>query len=152
MNVPDEQVYQALFQLLDSAQLAGARAWATSSRKFQSWENAGVPNQPAMFLRQGRQQAAQKQALGLTEWTLRATCWIYCQHPSDQGSVPATLINNLLTAVKKVLSPLPGESEQTLGGLVTNCWIDGTVLIDEGLAPMDTQSIVVVPIAILTGD
>lgn len=152
MNYPDETIYAALFDLLDSAQLDGSRAWVTSSRKWQSWGDVSPSNQPAMFMREGSQDATQQLAIGLTEWKLRASCWIYCQHPSDQGSIPSTLINRLLTAVKDVLSPLPGRDAQTLGGLVTNCFIEGRVLIDEGLAPQDTQSIIVVPISILTGD
>jgi len=152
MNYPDEQIYAALFALLDATLLNGSRAWMTSSRKWQSWADVSPSNQPALFMREGRQRATQNEANGLTEWKLRATVWIYCQHPQDQGSVPATLINNLLTAVKNQLSPLPGLDAQTLGRLVTNCFIEGDVLIDEGIAPQDTQSIVVVPISIVTGD
>lgn len=152
MNYPDETIYQALFDLLDSTLLQGARAWQTSSRKWQTWENASVPNQPALFIREGNQQADQDTAFGLTRWKLRATAWIYCQHPSDQGSIPSTLINNLLSAVKLTLNPYPSDRPQTLGGLVANCYIEGRILVDEGLAPMDTQSIVVIPISILTGD
>lgn len=150
MNYPDETIYAALFALVDQAQLNGARAWVTSSRKWQSWTDVSPSNQPALFVRQGIQDADQNTDYGLTRWKLRASLWIYCQHPPD-GSNPSTLINNLLTAVKTVLQPVPAD-KQTLGGLVNNCYIEGRVLIDEGLAPQDTQCIVVIPISIITGD
>lgn len=159
MNYPDETIYQALFDLLDQTELNGSRAWVTSSRKWQKWSDVSPTNQPALFIREGRQRAAQNEDNGLTEWKLRATVWIYCQHPSDQGSIPSTLINNLLTAVKDQLKPPGGwgDSQRLYTataplGLVTNCCIEGDVLIDEGMAPMDTQSIVVIPISIVTGD
>ena len=58
----------------------------------------------------------------------------------------ATALNGLLDAVEAALNPFPLEA-QTLGGLVTHCWIDGSTDYHPG--DLDGQAIAVVPVKVL---
>ena len=54
-------------------------------------------------------------------------------------------INSVLDAIDAALAP-SGEARQTLGGLVSHCRVDGTVMRDPG--DLDGDGMVIVPISI----
>lgn len=152
MHANLEDIFAALFAVVQKATINGNPAFVTTSRKFQIWNNVPAGAQPALFQRQGNLRASQAQTYGLTKWGLRCTLWIYCKHSPDSGSIPSQVLNGLVNAVDDILSPrAQGFPPQTLGGLVTNCYIDGDAIYDEGEAPDDTQSICVLSIFIDTG-
>ena len=154
MNVPREQILEALLTVISGACINNAPAFVTISRKFQMWDAVPAGQQPACFLRQlpGKvEQTGSNEAFGLNRWTLRCGIWIYAKYSPASGVIPAVLLNNLIDAVEKAILPSPVFPTQTLGGIVVNCWFDGDVVIDEGNLPSDDQAVAMIPISIRTG-
>lgn len=151
MNVPREQILEALLNVVGAATINGQPAFVTVSRKFQMWDQVPAGQQPALFLRQIPGRVDQNDPYKLPRWTLRCGLWIYAQYSPDSGTIPAVLLNNLIDAVDRALVPSPAFPDQTLGGIVVNCFMDGEVIIDEGYFPSDMQAICVIPITIRTG-
>jgi hypothetical protein len=139
---PREQIMEALFALLTSV-----ATFPTSGRRLMLWSN--VPEQPALFLRDGPETYAARQARGQpAKVTLTAECWIYVQ-TRDVNAAPIVALNNLVDAVHAVLVPAAGQECQTLGGLVSHCWIEGRVEKDCGDLDGLGQAIAVIPINIM---
>jgi hypothetical protein len=158
MNAGIEQVYQALFDTAMTSTLAGsggAPAFnAISSRRWQQYDQVPPSSQPALFQREAPGRGDQIQAQGLERYTLKATLWIYAQHGADSSAIPSTTLNNLLTALLTALEAPEGADRQWLGlqpWQISNAWVDGTIYIDEGNAPDDTQMIAIVPVTIELG-
>jgi len=59
-------------------------------------------------------------------------------------------INDFLDAIRGALAPDPVTGFQTLGDIVSHCWVEGRTGIEEGLA-LANPSLVEVPIRILVG-
>jgi hypothetical protein len=60
-------------------------------------------------------------------------------------------LNNYLDALEAALQPVTGAGpKQTLGGLVNNAFIDGDVIIDEGLNS-GPPALISIPITINVG-
>lgn len=145
-----EAVFAALFALLKPMTLPTVGAFALTGRRLLIWDNVPPASQPAMFMKQG-QQTATSPNLALTQWILTAAIWIYWRVEGaafDQDSYPDKFINDALDLIEKTIDPRPGE-RQTLGGLVYQCKLDGSVVFDDGLE--DSQGVLVVPISILVG-
>ena len=121
--------------------------------------------QPAVFMTVTSQNAEQVTGLP-TKYLLDAKVWIYA-HRDTAGDVPSVTVNRILdelgrcfaehartmmravhAELDEVLRPPVGPSfNQTLGGLVEHCWIDGEIHTDEGW--LGLQSIAVVPVRML---
>lgn len=151
MNVPREQILEALLNVISGATINGQPAFQTISRKFQMWDAVPPAAQPACFLRQLPGRVDQREDFGLNRWMLKCGIWIYAKYSPVSGTIPAVLLNNLIDAVERAILPSPAFPMQTLGGLVVNCYLDGDVIIDEGNMPNDDQAIAVLPVSILTG-
>lgn len=154
MNNPRENIAVALFNLIKGITWAGSPAtgsgFAQASRVGKMWSDIPDAAQPAMFLFQVGEGAAQP-AIGLYKWSLRFWCLIYLKaDPSqaDSGVTVETQINALLDAFESALQPIKGE-KQTLGGLVNNTWIEGEVVIDTGI--LDQQCAIIIPLIVQTG-
>jgi len=59
----------------------------------------------------------------------------------------STIINTVLDVIDDVMTATNPSGAVTLGGLVEHVYIDGRVIIDEGL--LQSKSISVIPITIL---
>lgn len=152
MNVPREQVFEALLSVLGSAVYNGQPAFKTVSRNFKHWTDTPAALQPALFLRQiPGGTASQDFAFKMTKWKLRAAAWIYCKYSPNSAVTPGVTLNYLVDAVDQILIGSPAFPTQTLGGLVIEAYIDGTIMIDEGYLPKDDQSIAVLPVTIVAG-
>ena len=137
-----EAIYGALFALL--AATAGIK---TSSRKLKHWESVSSPDQPALFLVQRRESSRIATKLP-TIWTFHADIVLYGTNGGqDTDIVPMSILNPIVDAIVTVLVPSVVPNEQTLGGLVERCRIDGDILTDEGV--LGDQAIVVIPVTIL---
>lgn len=144
MNVPRETVYAALFGLL--VQIPGI---VSASRRLEHWSTVSV--QPALFMVQSNQEP-QQTGRGLPpKWLLRAEVYLYVNTGADPNVIPATKLNDLMDAIEKSLGPGPGsdlmQNVQTLGGMVSHCWLDGEVEVFDGA--LGEQSIAIIPISIL---
>ncbi len=145
MISPRNDILNALLTLLGTPE-----DFVTVSRKFRMWSSVPPEEQPALFLRAGPQKADEDRTFGLPKWKLKCWAFIYCLHNADDQN-PGTTLMQLLDEVDDNMAPPQPGGLQTLGGLVTNAWIDGDIVVDEGMLPMDLQSIAVVPISILVG-
>jgi hypothetical protein len=136
-----ETVYAALFSKLQN--ITGI---ITASRRLRHWSDMSPAQQPALFLTQVSETAMQTKGLP-PKWTLRVNVALYVNVGNDETLVPSSLINPLIDKVEAALAPLPGGF-QTLGGLVSHCWIADTIETDEGL--LGPQAVAIIPINILT--
>jgi hypothetical protein len=135
-----EPIYAALFALA-----AGATSFVTVSRRLRHWSDVGAAEQPALFMIQKSETAEERRPLP-AKWRASVDLYLYVQAP-DELTSPATVLNPLLDAVETALAPDPVGHVQTLGGLVSHCWIAGRVQTDEGV--LGGQAVAIVPIEIL---
>ena len=138
-----ESIYAALFTVASTA--AG---FVTAERKVRHWTDVGPGEMPALFLEQGKQKA-EKVPPKPTKWTLTADLIIYVADSTSGEDDIATALNNLVDAVDAALAPSPATNTQTLGGLVTDCRIQGDVEIYEGNADNRRLGIAVIPVEII---
>ncbi len=111
------------------------------------WSN--VAEQPALFLRDGPETYAPRQARGQpAKVTLTAECWVYVQS-RDVNAAPIVALNNLIDWIVTVLQPLPSQECQTLGGLVSHCWIEGKIEKDAGDLDGLGQAVAIIPINVM---
>lgn len=146
MNVTRETVYAALFALLSNVD-----GFVTYSRRLKHWSNVIAEEQPALFQVQGHQ-APQQTGRGIPpKWLLRAELYVYVNAGKDSSVVPAISLNKLLDSIEAALKPSTGtdlmQNVQTLGGIVSHCWLDGEIEVFDGA--LGEQSIAIVPISIL---
>jgi hypothetical protein len=135
-----EPIYTALFALV-----AGAASFITVSRRLRHWSDIGAAEQPALFMTQKSENAEERQPLPV-KWRASVDLYLYAQAP-DELTSPATVLNLLLDAVEAALAPDPVGHVQTLGGLVSHCWIAGRIQTDEGV--LGGQAVAIVPVEIL---
>jgi hypothetical protein len=135
-----EPIYAALFTLV-----AGAASFVTISRRLRHWSDIGAAEQPALFMIQKSENAEERRPLPV-KWRASVDLYLYAQAP-DELTPPATVLNPLLDAVEAALAPDPVGHVQTLGGLVSHCWIAGRIQTDEGV--LGGQAVAIVPVEIL---
>ncbi len=136
-----EPIYAALFALV-----AGAANFVTVSRRLRHWSDVGAAEQPALFMIQKSENAEERRPLPV-KWRASVDLYLYAQAPDELTSPPATVLNPLLDAVEAALAPDPVSHVQTLGGLVSHCWIAGRIQTDEGV--LGGQAVAIVPVEIL---
>jgi hypothetical protein len=135
-----ETIYAALF-----AKLAAIPGLKLSSRRLKHYTDVPGQHQPALFTEQRNEGTAQA-ALGLPgKRTLRVYVWLYVR-VDDHAAIPATTLNAWLDAVDLALAP-DASGKQTLGGLVSHCWVNGITETDDG--SLDSQAIARIPVEIL---
>jgi hypothetical protein len=140
VNVTREACYSALFSLL-----VKSAAFTTTSRRLRHWSDVSSSEKPALFMATGKQTPQQVNRLP-TKWVLDATVYIYVNAFGSDD--PGPILNSYLDAIEAALLPNSGvEVTQTLGGLVSHCWIDGTIETDEGT--LGDVAVAIVPIKIL---
>ncbi|MCL4504114.1 MAG: hypothetical protein M1438_20005 [Deltaproteobacteria bacterium] len=138
-----EAIFQALFNLVKDLPL-----FVTTSRRGKPAKDVPAEEQPALFQEEGAGETIEYQAPGLPpKIYLYADLGFYARIPDDQTTAPGTVLNPLIDAICAALEPDPAEEEQTLGGRVVYCRIDGKILKNEGL--LDGQASVVFPVKIL---
>jgi hypothetical protein len=149
VNVAREQIYTALFALLQNAAnfKTVGRVWVPSNK-------LDPPQLPALFLVENNEHARQTAPGRPAKWLLDVDVVIYTRNegesqvPGAESYVPAMALNNLLDAVESALAPPSSTNVQTLGALVQHCWIEGEIEKDAVL--QGANSMAVVPVRILT--
>lgn len=147
---PDtEAIYAALFALAAAATVNGAPAFKFTKRRMIQPEQC--PHFPALLMEQlPEHYQANLNAPPIIHLEVRL--WIFVDTPAiDDAALPATVINGLKDAVVAALAA-GGDTQpnQTLGGLVSDAWIEGEILTDEGLP--DQRGLVMIPVRILAMD
>jgi len=137
-----ESIITALFTFVSSA-----TSFSTVSRRLQLWSSVAPSDKPALFLCERADMYVRASEAVPESVTLNLDIYIYTDAGKDQSVVPATTLNNLLDAVDAALAPDPLSGLQTLGGLVSHCWIEGKVMKDAG--DLDGDGVAVIPVKIL---
>lgn len=138
-----DEVDRALFELVGASPL-----FRTKSRKLRHWADVREADMPAIFQAKGAEQIEGSQA-GLDAKKLyRYDLYLYAtvERGDDNEATPHSVMNGLLDALELALAPSPVTGQQTLGGLVTHCYINGTIETDEGA--LGDIAVAIVPIEI----
>lgn len=138
-----EAAYQGLFNLLSTLQTAGTVKIV--DRRVQLLETMQPAQLPALFMAVGGQKVATKEKMPAAR-TFDATVFLYVANPDPKTSADIAL-NNLLDALEAVLAPLPAQEKQTLGGVVSHCWIEGAIEVFSG--PLGQRAAAIVPVKML---
>jgi len=146
-----DQVYAALFAKLSAATLPDGSGFRLSARVVEAPDEVAIANQPALFQIQGPLEVVQQQGFSLAKWTFTAVAIVYVRAdgaaPLAQQTLAQTTANNIVWALMLALAPVPHETQQTLGGLVYHCWLEGQVFTEV----QNDQMIITVPIYLLPG-
>lgn len=155
MIIPAENVYQALFDTICGIN-SSATPLKTMSRRWVQWTQIADIPMPAFYQRQfPGAKFSQAKIFGPTRYLYKAELWFYfATNVDDLDAVTSTQINNYLAAIDAILGPSiqsPGGARQQLGQgpKIEHAWIDGEVMMDEGL--IVPPAILLVPVSILTG-
>ena len=136
-----ETIYTAIF-----ARAQQIAEFKTASRRVRAWTDVPPLEQPALFLGQDTEEPKQRRGLP-TIWVLNPILYLYAYAPvPSQSAAPA--LNRLLDAFDRAFSPHGPETVQTLGGLVSHCWL-AKVKQDEGV--LGEQSLALVTLDVLVG-
>jgi hypothetical protein len=141
---PREDIYAALFALLKSLTVGGQPAFNTASRRLVHWNDVATADQPALFQAQIVETATSTNSIP-TLWEFRVDLYLYAHTDGTDKDTPSSILNPLIDAVVEVLKPQ--SFEQTLGGLVTRCRIDGPTQTDEGV--LGNQAVCIIPVVIV---
>lgn len=142
-----EAIYAGLF-----AKLVAATGVTTSSRKLLHWDKVDRAAMPALFMVQPGETTLRGDRENMMSglplaWRAEVKVYVYTSVGDEDAAVPSTLMNQILDAIESVCSPTrPGE-RNTLGGLVSDCRINGKIETDEGT--MGAQSVAIIPIEII---
>ena len=135
-----EAIYAALFALVSVAP-----GLMTASRKGKPLSQIEDAEMPALFQIQGGETWEQKKGVP-SKVTLKADLEVYVSNRADPDSCPASVLNPILDYLQAALEPSAGDT-QTLGGLVSHCWIAGALEVFEGL--LENKTVALIPINIL---
>lgn len=140
-----ENIYAALFSQIQGA--LGA-TFKTISRHWQPPDLMSPSDRPALFQVQTGENANKPAVNALpTKWSpLTVDLVVYTSGSTDPGVVPSTELNALLDAVETALKSVTPGLNQTLGGKVLYCRIEGKVEICENV--IGSIALAVVPVAL----
>src|SRR5690242_6172659 len=118
----------------------------TCSRRMRLWSNMTAAEKPAIFLAEHKE-TIERSIEGLPPLRkIMANIFVYIDS-TDPECVPITAMNNIIDAIFTALRPQFPAEEQTLGGLVAHCWIEGEILKDPG--DLDGYGIAILPVSIV---
>jgi len=137
-----EAIITALFILVSAS-----APFATASRRLRLWSSVPSSEKPALFLAERGDTYARASEAVPEAVTMQLEIYIYTEAGKDESVVPASALNPLIDAVDAALAPSHLTGLQTLGGLVSHCWIEGKLMKDAG--DLDGDGVAVIPVKIL---
>ena len=137
-----EAIISALFALVSTS-----ASFATASRRLKLWGSVPSSEKPALFLVERGDTYVRASEAVPEAVTMQLEIYIYIEAGKDETVVPASTLNPLLDAIDTALAPSQLTGLQTLGGLVSHCWIEGKLLKDAG--DLDGDGVAVIPVKIL---
>lgn len=121
------------------------RSWAYTSERLQSWDDC--PAQPAMYLMQGDEQVARTRSLESIS-VLEFSIVVYQDTGKDTTIDRPARENDLIyEAIFDAFRAIGPDGRVTLGGLVHDAWIEGTVMKDGG--ELDGQGMLFIPVKVM---
>jgi hypothetical protein len=146
MTSQREQIYAALFALLQGALLAPAGPFKTVSRRWQDPSQISPADRPALYQVQ-KDEVARSSVIGVPiVWKIGLDLVLYTAGDAEPNIVQSTELNNLLDAVEGALKNVVPGMAQSLGRQVNYCRIEGKVEIVENV--QGTMAMAVVPVAV----
>lgn len=140
-----EPIYSALFALV-----SGISGIKFSSRRMRSFADVGSGDQPALFMEQ-KNESCMVETRMPAKWTLNVDLLVLVNTGgNDINVIPSSVLNPILDAIVARLTPSAPLGEQTLGGLVHRCRIDGAIEIVEGV--QGDQAMAIIPVKVFTAD
>ena len=122
-----EEIHAAFYNVARQA-----ASFKTTSRRLRHWNDVPPEAQPALFVTCGDETVEQNANLP-PKLVLKAEIYVYV-FEADEARTPATQLNAALDALTTAIGGSAAQNyKQTLGGLVSRCFIDGPVLTDEGV-------------------
>lgn len=137
-----EAIMEALFSLV-----SGSASFATAARRLKLWGDVASTDKPALFMCERGDEYKGAERYTPPTVTMNVDLFIYIDAGKDQSIIPASILNPLIDAIDAALAPSPSTGRQTLGGLVSHCYIDGKILKDPG--DLDGDGVAVIPVKIL---
>jgi hypothetical protein len=148
MNFPREQIYSALFTVLQGALLQPAGPFKTVSRRWQDPSQISPADRPALYQVQ-KDELAATAVNGLPlNWKATVDLVLYTTGDTDPGAIPSTELNSLLDAMEAAIRSASTGLAQSLGGIVSHCRIEGKIEIVENV--QGAMAMAVVPVEIVT--
>lgn len=144
------QVMSAILALIQgmtfSSQINGKSTWTTVSQRLRLWSDVSSENQPAAFLVTHRE-TDDYRGLGLLRRRLELGIWCYSR-TDDPATIGTSDLDVMMQAFEAAFRVIDNNSrgENTLGGLVYWCRIEGRVFKDPG--DIDNQTLMIVPIVV----
>jgi hypothetical protein len=86
-----------------------------------------------MFIFHPGEEASQNENYGATKWQMVFMLLIYAKADPSRSELPDTVVNAILDGIERTLTPKPPYERQTLGGIVTNCYLHGMSNIDSAV-------------------
>ncbi len=140
-----EQAACALFKLLTSSY-----TYPTTSRRFRTFDDIAQVQKPALYQVEHEEEHVRGKQLIPAIRTLMVDVYLFISTGMDPKAVPITTLNNLIDAIDPVsggvLTP-NDHGRQTLGGLVTDCYIEGKITKVPG--DLDGQGVAIIPIKVV---
>ena len=136
-----EQIIAALFDIASTA-----AKFNTSGRRLQLWSK--VSSFPALFVQSTGTHYPPRDTRGLPpKRTISAELWVYTDVGKDPNANPEAALNDIVDAIEVVLAPNVLTGVQTLGSLVSHCWIEGEIEQFPGV--LDGIAKAIIPVKIL---
>jgi hypothetical protein len=155
MPIPAQATRTAVFQAVYNL-LANAYPWSSAQRRLVVPNNIAPGDQPALVVVYIGDAQSQGQAFQAIRKEYRLAAGVYIRADSEEPPYVSDTICEILDAIDIAFektnpdgSEKPLGQQQTLGGLVTNCWIDGEVFVDN--EALQQQCVVGIPIRAVTG-
>jgi len=152
VNPTRETIYAALFARVATLKVGGVPLFKTVERRVRHWTEVDASAQPYLGATQDTETKTQVKRMP-SRWVFRVCLYIYVHTGAadDTSVVPSTLLNPVLDAVEEALRPTEVDDNQdlvnTLGGLVADCKIIGTIETSEGM--LGNQEYALVPVEIV---
>lgn len=142
MNIED--AYAALFSKLDAMRVAGQLK--NASRHLEHIADYDVANMPAGFQHQTTMPITEsKRGVRIRQKILNVDWYFYVPASPDAPASP--VLNALVQKALDALAPDPVIEKQTLGNVVTDCYVEGTVEFYEGV--LQDRAVAILPIKIV---
>lgn len=147
MPFDPEAIEAALFALIEGA--TSAFGFKEVSRRFELWPNTGIEKQDALYLIPAGGDVDQEQVYGPPRYRLKYWIAMYSWAADDRKTIPQQRLNAAWKAIDAAMREVPPGEAQTLGGIVTNAWIDGHVSISV-MGP-NQQLELAIPVTVILG-
>jgi hypothetical protein len=134
-----------LYALLSGLATGGSPALVSASRRLIDIQEADPATMPAGF--QLQDDIPIKKEVQLPPVYKLQAHWILYVYEGDETAPVSPLLNAGIKAMLGALVPPGGEEANTLGGLVTDCFAEGTIKVFEGL--LGNKAVAIIPISIL---